>query len=122
MRRPYTPTQQEIDDHMTTHLPYRAWCPHCVAGNGISGHHVMHAEGKNMGVTVSLDYCFMVPMERSQHVCPAMVVYDDDLEAIWALPVLNKGPSRTAVNWLVGKLDEAGYRCQRITIKSDGEN
>ena len=32
MRRPYTPTQQEIDEHMATHLPYRAWCPHRVSG------------------------------------------------------------------------------------------
>ena len=36
MRRPYTPTQREIDEHMPLHLPYRAWCPHCVAGRGIS--------------------------------------------------------------------------------------
>ena len=36
MKRPYTPTQQEIDEHMPLHLPYRAWCPHCVAGKGIS--------------------------------------------------------------------------------------
>lgn len=31
MRRPYTPTQKEIEEHMPLHIPFRAWCPHCVA-------------------------------------------------------------------------------------------
>ena len=39
MRRPYTPTQKEIEDHLPLHLPYRSWCPHCVAGKGVGGHH-----------------------------------------------------------------------------------
>ena len=26
------PTQEEWDEHMLTHLPFRAWCPCCVAG------------------------------------------------------------------------------------------
>ena len=121
MRRPYTPTQEEVEEHMATHLPYRSWCPHCVAGRGIAGHHVTHAEGKKLGITISMDYCFLVPMERSQHVCPVLVVYDGDLEAIWALPVVAKGPTKVAVDWLVSRLDEAGYRGQRITLKSDGE-
>ena len=92
MRRPYTPTQAEIEEHNATHLPYRAWCPHCVAGRGISGHHSMHQDGKKMGITISLDYCFMTPMEKTQHTCPVLVVFDADLEAIWALPVETKGP------------------------------
>ena len=28
----YSPTQKEIDEHMPLHLPYRAWCAHCVKG------------------------------------------------------------------------------------------
>ena len=27
---PMRPSQKEVDNHMLTHLPYRAWCPHCV--------------------------------------------------------------------------------------------
>ena len=32
--RPYTPTKAEIEAHEVTHLPYRNWCAHCVAGKG----------------------------------------------------------------------------------------
>ena len=28
------PTQRERDDHRRLHLPYRTWCPECVAGRG----------------------------------------------------------------------------------------
>ena len=26
------PTQEEYDEHMRTHIPFRKWCPHCVKG------------------------------------------------------------------------------------------
>lgn len=61
-------------------------------------------------------------MEKSQHTCPVLVVYDLELEAIWALPVESNGPTKVAVDWVVGKLIEAGYHGQRITLQSDGES
>ena len=30
VRAPVTPSAQEVESHMTTHLPYRSWCAHCV--------------------------------------------------------------------------------------------
>eukprot|EP00971_Amphidinium_carterae_P058038 1147824-Amphidinium_carterae.1 len=33
------PTQQEIDEHNLTHLPYRDGCKHCVQGKNKSQHH-----------------------------------------------------------------------------------
>eukprot|EP00971_Amphidinium_carterae_P124609 2468408-Amphidinium_carterae.1 len=36
---PTLPTQQEIDEHKITHLPYREWCKHCVQGKSRSQHH-----------------------------------------------------------------------------------
>ena len=26
------PSNDEVDEHMLTHLPFRSWCPHCVRG------------------------------------------------------------------------------------------
>ena len=26
------PTAAEVEQHMATHIPFRDWCPHCVAG------------------------------------------------------------------------------------------
>ena len=31
---PLPPTQQEIDEHECTHLPYRPWCVYCRKGRG----------------------------------------------------------------------------------------
>ena len=62
MRRPYTPTQKEIDEHTPLHIPYRSWCPHCVAGKGGSGHHRTDSAKEKLGTTISLDYCFMTPI------------------------------------------------------------
>ena len=29
------PTQQERDEHELLHMPFRSWCPHCVAGKSV---------------------------------------------------------------------------------------
>ena len=29
-----TPTQEEVERHNVTHLPFRNWCPHCMKGRG----------------------------------------------------------------------------------------
>ena len=31
---PVKPSQNEIDSHSITHLPFRIWCPQCVMGRG----------------------------------------------------------------------------------------
>ena len=31
VRQGYFPTQKEIDEHVVTHTPYRAWCQHSVS-------------------------------------------------------------------------------------------
>ena len=36
---PKQPTQQEVQEHNLTHMPYRNWCPICVQGNGRSTSH-----------------------------------------------------------------------------------
>ena len=58
LRRPQTPTKAEWDEHVLTHLPFREWCPHCVAGKGVSSHHKTSKEPQ-LGLTVSVDYCWM---------------------------------------------------------------
>ena len=54
-RRPYTPTAAEVEAHLPLHLEYRSWCPHCVAGKGISMQHRQHVgERVELGITLSL--------------------------------------------------------------------
>ena len=39
------PSQQEVDEHMITHVPFRDWCPHCVRGKSKSTPHRKRKEG-----------------------------------------------------------------------------
>ena len=33
------PTQEEVEKHNLTHLPFRNWCPHCMKGRGKEAPH-----------------------------------------------------------------------------------
>ena len=30
----FKPSAAEVAEHVRTHVPYRTWCPYCVAGRG----------------------------------------------------------------------------------------
>ena len=54
------PTSEEVEKHNATHLPFRTWCPFCVAGKAKNEPHYKSEEHKPMGVNVvSIDYAFM---------------------------------------------------------------
>ena len=38
-KAPDTPSEQEVEDHNLTHIPYRPWCLACVAGQGRTDYH-----------------------------------------------------------------------------------
>lgn len=89
--RPATPTKAEIEDHETLHFPPRDWCQHCVAGHGIANQHRRQTdeEHDNIGVTISVDYCFMRDGERESGVSPILIMWDANRKALWVLPVDN---------------------------------
>ena len=122
-RRPNAPTKAEIEEHLPLHLEYRSWCPHCVAGKGISNQHRQNLDGHSgeLGPTVSLDYCFMTADEEEEDMRAILVGYDHQKSGFWALPVERKGAQEEVVKWIVDKIDEAGYAGMAVTIKSDQE-
>ena len=118
-----TPAKKEIEDHFPLHITYRSWCAHCVAGRGTSRQHRQNKDGDEgrLGTTIGIEYCFMTPEEEEEDMRPILVAHDDDKEAIWVIAIDRKGPTMTAVKWLVDKIDEAGYAGMKVTIKSDQE-
>ena len=40
------PTAAEIEQHMATHIPFREWCPHCVAGKSKIDPHLKGKKGE----------------------------------------------------------------------------
>ena len=55
---PGLPTQKQLDDHRIDHLPFRSWCPECVAGRATGEQHVARKEEKQIS-TFSMDYLYL---------------------------------------------------------------
>ena len=119
-KRPQMPTKAEYDSHMTLHAEYRDWCPDCVAGKGISHQH-RASKNERTGREFSLDYAFMTAEDIGEDMCPVLVGYDNDSHGIWALAVEAKGANRSSVQWVNGKINEAGCMGTPITLRSDQE-
>ena len=59
--QPVRPSQEEVDRHNAVHVPFRSWCPYCVAGQAKSMPHFAKdgaCEPCDTNV-VSLDYAFI---------------------------------------------------------------
>ena len=94
-RIPTAPTKRELAEHLPLHVPYKAWCPICVAGEGIHNQARKSTESKEdkLGVTISMDYCFLTTEGEAETDPKVLVMHDDRLDAVWALSVKAKGPS-----------------------------
>ena len=75
-----------------TDLPFRNWCRHCVFGKGVSSPHQKLDKKEKIGITISMDYCFMNDDEKEEDTSGPLVIWDDSYECLWALPVDHKGP------------------------------
>ena len=40
---PAMPSAADVAEHRVTHMPYRSWCKHCVAGRGVGEQRGRHA-------------------------------------------------------------------------------
>jgi hypothetical protein len=87
----------------------------------IAQHIVQPSDRERLGVTVHMDYAFMVPEEAEKDMQPTLVIYDDDKKTMWALAVEQKGVTEGIVRYLVGALDQSGYQGQKLTMKTDQE-
>ena len=55
------PSEEEQRKHRVTHLPFRSWCPHCIAGAANDDPHrakKLKAQGPLEVQEVHWDYCF----------------------------------------------------------------
>ena len=61
-RDPRKPSQEEIESHNATHVPFRDWCPHCVKGREKDEpHRKLGTAGTEQDEvpTISIDYMYM---------------------------------------------------------------
>ena len=51
-----TPSKEEVENHMRTHVPMRAWCEFCVMGKGKNSQHRSGEKMKREVPMISYDY------------------------------------------------------------------
>ena len=63
MKDPTAPTRQERLRHELTHVPFRPWCPECVAGQAADNpHRSQHKDDDDGIIKVSVDYGFVAAL------------------------------------------------------------
>jgi len=107
IRAPKGPTKKEREDHEKLHLPYRAWCRHCVRGRG---RNKAHAKGdaedpedaERAVPRIAMDYFFMNREEERASENPMMVMIDERHGNRYMRAVDKKGLGEgTEMEWLI---------------------
>ena len=117
--QPKVPTAAQIAAHNLTHLPYRSWCPHCVAARRPNSHHrSASSEPQRSSPLLVAVYCFI--RDNNDAECVTVLVarlYPS--RSLLATVVDAKGPEQNAVARLARFLRDSGY--SKVVYKSDQE-
>ena len=119
-RDPSAPTKAQWEEHQSTHLPFRSWCPHCVAGRLDNPPHRRLPERESTVPEVHLDYAFCRRQDEDK-VVPLRVIKHRQSRAVRCWVVPQKG----ALDVVAAEVAEQGLRDFGITgaviLKSDNE-
>ena len=135
---PDTVSKNDFDSHMLTHVPFRNWCDHCMAGKVREDPHPRRSKGQDPQDVprVSLDYCFLgrnlevgdepdpkiedlkKPQDEEENNVPVLVVLDEKTGCAFA-SVVAKGNNAHAVNVVVEALRFTGRL--KVILHTDGE-
>ena len=89
-RAPNQPSERELQEHMVTHVPFRPWCPYCVAGKSKANPH-RRKEAREITIPeVHMDYMFMRTEEVKKGM-PILVAKDRGSKWTMASVVPRKG-------------------------------
>ena len=83
------PTREEIRTHDVTHLPFRAWCPHCIAGRAKDEAHHDREEELRHQWEVHFDYASPRNKTGGDHV--AMLVGRSGQDRMLVAHIANEG-------------------------------
>ena len=88
---------------------------------GVTGHRQADGDKDTTGIAISFGHCCATPSGESDDVYAVLITYSDWHEALWALPVFNKGVATHEMEGCAGDICQAGCCIERITLKSDRE-
>ena len=126
---PGQPTQKQLEDHRVDHLPYRSWCPECVAGRATGEQHQARVEAKTI-TTFSMDYLFLTKSrvvskeaseENEEVEMKVLVAKDSQTKTVFAhaVPCKGSGNDGYAIARVAGDIGWLGH--SRTILKSDNE-
>ena len=120
----YTPSREEWDNHMRSHIPFRRWCPFCVKGRSKSGAHKgcekSEEETRNEVPVISIDYMEPKSEEEKKRLTkslPIIGMIDRHDKWVASMMVPQSGINEYAVGAVVREIELAGYN--RMIMKSD---
>ena len=115
VRGPAALNQEEIDEHNLTHLPYRSWCPWCVAGKRCNTPRRRIPNDRSIPM-LSADYGFI--SDPGGALVTFLVATVAPYGVVFATVVPGKGPVPEVVRQLATWIQECGlvhfvYRTDR---------
>ena len=120
----YTPSKEEWDNHMRSHIPFRRWCPFCVKGRSKSGAHrgreKSEEEKKNEVPVISIDYMEPKSEEEKKRLIkslPIIGMIDRHDKWVSSMMVPQSGLDSYAVGAVVREIELSGYN--QLILKSD---
>ena len=117
---PRLPSQQEVEEHYLTHVPYRNWCPHCVRGRGKDLDHRRSTDDDRRVREFSFDYCF--PGDEKGTKITVLVGKERITGMTMACVVPMKGTSgQFAAMRVLEFIKECGAAETEILLKTDQE-
>ena len=121
LRDPGAPTRAMVEAHAATHLPFRSWCPHCVAGRRDGLPHRKVEPDEDGRPEVHMDYAF-VRRQGEDTQRTILILKERRSRAVQALMVSSKGiEDHVTVDRAVKAVRRFGLNAD-IVIKVDNES
>lgn len=113
---PSLPSKAKVEHHNSTHLPYRSWCPCCVAGRrGNNAHFANREEGRAKPLFCA-DCCFVGESEDNKN-SSVLVGRVYQSTALLAVPCEQKGHDEFAISRTAAFMKAEGL--SDLVYKSD---
>ena len=118
MPAPRLPSPADVTKHNLNHLPYRAWCPHCLAARRANSSHRLRRRGSERSIPLFCsDYCFVKQHYEEQLTVLVGKLYPS--YAVFASGCDAKGPDDPVTHRLADFLKASGV--SKMVYKSDQE-
>ena len=121
-RSPTVPSTWERERHEVAHIPYRSWCPICVAGRGVKSPHKARPRTSDDLPRFSMDYGFLG--DEGQPTSVLLVMKEITTGMMMAMIVPRKGIGARDEEWIHRRLSQFinGFGFKKILLRSDNEN